>query len=79
MTVNIASSTKLPQDEAIEIAELLRDNYHDEETRSEYFDIFVQLYVLECLFARRKRRANLPQYRRAALQDSVRRRYSFLC
>lgn len=45
MILNIASSTKLPEDEAIEIAEYLRDHYDDEETRSGFFDVFVQLYA----------------------------------
>jgi hypothetical protein len=43
LILNIASSTKLPEDEAIEIAEYLRDNYDDEKTRNQFFDIFVQL------------------------------------
>jgi nuclear cap-binding protein subunit 1 len=45
MLLNIASSTKLPEDEAIEIAEFLRDNYDDEEARNEFFDVLVQLFV----------------------------------
>ncbi|KAF2638947.1 hypothetical protein P280DRAFT_430508 [Massarina eburnea CBS 473.64] len=43
--LNIASSTKLPQDEAIEIAEFLRDNYDDEQIQAQFFDVFVQLIV----------------------------------
>jgi len=44
MILNIASSTKLPQDEAVEIAELLRDNF-DVLTRAEFFEMFVQLII----------------------------------
>lgn len=43
MILNIASSTKLPQDEAIEIAQLLGENFDDERLRSDFFDVFVQL------------------------------------
>lgn len=43
--LNIASSTKLPEDEAIEIAEYLRDNYDEEEARNEFFDVLVLLFV----------------------------------
>lgn len=45
LILNIASSTKLPEDEAIDIVEYLRDQYDDEDTRSGFFDILVQLYV----------------------------------
>ncbi|KAF2114969.1 cap binding protein [Lophiotrema nucula] len=43
--LNIASSTKLPQDEATDIARLLGDNYDDEELRNEFFAIFLQLII----------------------------------
>lgn len=45
LLLNIASSTKLPQDEAIEIAKYLSENFDDERLRSDFFDVFVQLYV----------------------------------
>ena len=70
MLVNIASSTKLPEDEAIEIAEILRDNYDDEEARNEFFDVLVLLWVALpfpfCVSA------NLLQCGRTAFQDSIR-------
>jgi hypothetical protein len=43
LLLNIASSTKLPQDEAIEIAKYLGEQYDDERLRSDFFDVFVQL------------------------------------
>jgi hypothetical protein len=43
LLLNIASSTKLPQDEAVEIAKLLGENMDDERLVSDFFDIFVQL------------------------------------
>jgi hypothetical protein len=46
LLLNIASSTKLPQDEAIEIAKYFGENFDDERLRSDFFDVFVQLYVL---------------------------------
>ncbi|PVI07696.1 hypothetical protein DM02DRAFT_714398 [Periconia macrospinosa] len=45
MIVNIASTAKLPEDESIEIARLLRDHYDDEDIRNQFFDVFVQLIV----------------------------------
>ncbi|KAF2866478.1 MIF4G like-domain-containing protein [Massariosphaeria phaeospora] len=45
LLLNIASSTKLPQDEAIEIAKCFADNYDDEDLRNDFFDIFVQLII----------------------------------
>ena len=45
MTLHIADSTKLPQEEAIEIAEYLRDHFDEEEARSEFYDTCLQLYV----------------------------------
>ncbi|KAF1957449.1 hypothetical protein CC80DRAFT_443692 [Byssothecium circinans] len=45
LVLNIASSTKLPQDEAIEIAEHIRDHYDDEQVQAQFFDVFVQLVV----------------------------------
>jgi nuclear cap-binding protein subunit 1 len=41
--LNIASSTKLPQDEAIEIAKIFAENFDDERLRSDFFDVWVQL------------------------------------
>jgi len=41
--LNIASSTKLPQDEAIDIAKFFGEHYDDERLRSDFFDVFVQL------------------------------------
>jgi nuclear cap-binding protein subunit 1 len=41
--LNIASSTKLPQDEAVEIATYFGEHYDDERLRSDFFDLFVQL------------------------------------
>lgn len=43
LLLNIASSTKLPQDEAIEIATYFGEHYDDERLRSDFFDVFVQL------------------------------------
>jgi nuclear cap-binding protein subunit 1 len=43
LLLNIASSTKLPQDEAIEIAKYFGENFDDERLRSDFFDVFVQL------------------------------------
>jgi nuclear cap-binding protein subunit 1 len=43
LLLNIASSTKLPQDEAIEIAKLFGEHYDDDKLRSDFFDVFVQL------------------------------------
>lgn len=43
MIINIASTAKLPEDESIEIARLLRDHYDDEEIRTQFFDVLVQL------------------------------------
>ena len=43
LLLNIASSTKLPQDEAIEIAKLFGENFDDERLRSDFFDVWVQL------------------------------------
>lgn len=43
LLLNIASSTKLPQDEAIEIAKLFGEHYDDERLRSDFLDVFVQL------------------------------------
>lgn len=45
LLLNIASSTKLPQDEAIEIAKYLGEQYDDERLRSDFFDVFVQLII----------------------------------
>ncbi|KAH7357449.1 cap binding protein [Pyrenochaeta sp. MPI-SDFR-AT-0127] len=45
LLLNIASSTKLPQDEAIDIAKLLGEHYDDERLRSDFFDVFVQLII----------------------------------
>jgi nuclear cap-binding protein subunit 1 len=74
--VNIASSTKLPEDEAIEIAEYLRDNYDDEEARNEFFDALVLLCVLLAPWSWSF--ANLVQLRRTAAQDSICRRRRLL-
>jgi nuclear cap-binding protein subunit 1 len=41
--LNIASSTKLPQDEAIEIAKYFGEHFDDERLRSDFFDVLVQL------------------------------------
>ena len=43
LLLNIASSTKLPQDEAIDIAKFFGEHYDDERLRSDFFDVFVQL------------------------------------
>jgi nuclear cap-binding protein subunit 1 len=43
LLLNIASSTKLPQDEAIEVATTLGEHFDDERIRSDFFDLFVQL------------------------------------
>jgi nuclear cap-binding protein subunit 1 len=43
LMLNIASSTKLPQDEAIEIAKLFAENFDDDRLRSDFFDVWVQL------------------------------------
>ncbi|KAL1608825.1 Nuclear cap-binding protein subunit 1 [Nothophoma quercina] len=45
LLLNIASSTKLPQDEAVEIATYFGEHYDDERLRSDVFDLFVQLIV----------------------------------
>ncbi|KAI8940932.1 hypothetical protein NX059_002187 [Plenodomus lindquistii] len=45
LLLNIASSTKLPQDEAIEIAKYFGEHFDDERLRSDFFDVFVQLIV----------------------------------
>ncbi|CAO2649598.1 Nn.00g069830.m01.CDS01 [Neocucurbitaria sp. VM-36] len=45
LLLNIASSTKLPQDEAIEIAKYFGEQYDDERLRSDFFDVFVQLII----------------------------------
>ncbi|KAF2823924.1 cap binding protein [Ophiobolus disseminans] len=45
LLLNIASSTKLPQDEAIEIAKLFGENFDDERLRSDFFDVWVQLII----------------------------------
>ncbi|KAH9872704.1 hypothetical protein J1614_005098 [Plenodomus biglobosus] len=45
LLLNIASSTKLPQDEAIEIAKYFGEHYDDERLRSDFFDVFVQLII----------------------------------
>lgn len=47
MTLHIAASTKLPQDEAIEIAEYLRKHFDDEEARNGFYDAVLQLYVVK--------------------------------
>ena len=43
LLLNIARSTKLPQDEAIEIAKFFGEHFDDERLRSDFFDVFVQL------------------------------------
>jgi nuclear cap-binding protein subunit 1 len=43
LLLNIASSTKLPQDEAIEIAKFFGEHFDDERLRSDFFDVLVQL------------------------------------
>jgi hypothetical protein len=43
LLLNIASSTKLPQDEAIEIAKYFGEHFDDERLRSDFFDVWVQL------------------------------------
>ncbi|CAE7009614.1 hypothetical protein HRS9139_01606 [Pyrenophora teres f. teres] len=45
LLLNIASSTKLPQDEAIDIAKFFGEHYDDERLRADFFDVFVQLIV----------------------------------
>ncbi|CAN9389070.1 unnamed protein product [Alternaria alternata] len=45
LLLNIASSTKLPQDEAIEIAKFFGEHFDDERLRSDFFDVFVQLVI----------------------------------
>ncbi|CBY01073.1 hypothetical protein IAQ61_011964 [Plenodomus lingam] len=45
LLLNIASSTKLPQDEAKEIATYLGEHFDDERLRSDFFDVFVQLII----------------------------------
>jgi len=45
LLLNIASSTKLPQDEAIEIAKYFGEHFDDERLRSDFFDVFVQLII----------------------------------
>jgi nuclear cap-binding protein subunit 1 len=50
LLLNIASSTKLPQDEAIDIAKILGENFEDEKLRSDFFDVFIQLSVILCTF-----------------------------
>jgi hypothetical protein len=52
LLLNIASSTKLPQDEAIEIAKLFGEHFDDERLRNDFFDVFLQLCAsLICLDA----------------------------
>ena len=43
LLLNIASSTKLPQDEAIELAKYFGEHFDDERLRSDFFDVLVQL------------------------------------
>ncbi|KAJ4335907.1 Nuclear cap-binding protein subunit 1 [Didymella glomerata] len=45
LLLNIASSTKLPQDEAVEIATYLGEHFDDERLRSDFFDLLVQLII----------------------------------
>jgi hypothetical protein len=45
LLLNIASSTKLPQDEAIEIAKYFGEHFDDERLRSDFFDVWVQLLI----------------------------------
>ncbi|KAG9196075.1 hypothetical protein G6011_01196 [Alternaria panax] len=45
LLLNIASSTKLPQDEAIEIAKFFGEHFDDERLRSDFFDVLVQLII----------------------------------
>ncbi|KAH7122575.1 cap binding protein [Dendryphion nanum] len=45
LILNIAGSTNLPQDEAIEIAKVLGANFDDERLRNDFFDIVVQLVI----------------------------------
>ncbi|KAI4679000.1 uncharacterized protein J4E88_006290 [Alternaria novae-zelandiae] len=45
LLLNIASSTKLPQDEAIEIAKYFGEHFDDERLRSDFFDVLVQLII----------------------------------
>ncbi|KAF2012681.1 hypothetical protein BU24DRAFT_435091 [Aaosphaeria arxii CBS 175.79] len=45
MTLNIAGSAQLPQDEAIELAKVFAENYDDERLRNDYFDIIIQLIL----------------------------------
>ncbi|KAJ4367147.1 Nuclear cap-binding protein subunit 1 [Neocucurbitaria cava] len=45
LLLNIASSTKLPQDEAIEIAKYFGEQFDDERLRTDFFDVFVQLII----------------------------------
>ncbi|KAH8725967.1 cap binding protein [Phaeosphaeriaceae sp. PMI808] len=45
LLLNIASSTKLPQDEAIEIAKVFGQHFDDEKLRSDFFDVWVQLLI----------------------------------
>lgn len=55
MILHIADTTKVPQEEAIEIAEYLRDHFDEEDARSEFYETLIQLYVVR------------PQYRRKGL------------
>jgi nuclear cap-binding protein subunit 1 len=45
LLLNIASSTKLPQDEAVEIAKYFGEHFDDERLRSDFFDVWVQLII----------------------------------
>lgn len=43
LLLNIANSTKLPQDEAIEIAKIFAENYDDDRLRNDFYSVWVQL------------------------------------
>jgi nuclear cap-binding protein subunit 1 len=43
LLLNIANSTKLPQDEAVEIAKIFGENFDDERLRNDFYNIWVQL------------------------------------
>lgn len=43
LLLNIASSTKKPQDEATEIAKIFAENFDDDRLRKDFFDVWVQL------------------------------------
>ncbi|KAF2474272.1 uncharacterized protein BDR25DRAFT_332386 [Lindgomyces ingoldianus] len=45
MLVNIAGSTKLPQDEAMDIARQFGEHFDDEAVKTEFFDHLVQLII----------------------------------